>query len=189
MTLYSFRNEFPKELPKRIRLSNGDTRTDLEAFTEQELVDHGFVKAPTQPTLGPYQEHQWDGSSWSASDLEVPKEDVSRERDRRISSGFTWSTKEFQSDEDSRENINGAVSGALAYLISGGSPDELYWDNPNVPFMWLAKNNELIAMSPSQVVQFGQAMMAHKKQCIFAARTIKDMNPIPKDFTDDKYWP
>lgn len=187
--LYSFNNEYPKNLPKRIRLQDGSTKTDLKSMSKGDLESLGFKEAPVKPALALYQEHKWDGTNWTVSDLEVPKEHVNQERDRRISAGFTWSTKNFQSERDDRENINGAVSGAIAYLLAGGNPDELYWDNPNVPFMWLAKNNELIAMSPSQVIDFGKTMMAHKKQCIFAARTIKDMNPIPKDFTDDKYWP
>jgi len=35
----------------------------------------------------------------------------------------------------------------------------------------------------------GQAAMAHKQAHIWAARALKDMNPIPLDYTEDQYWP
>lgn len=36
---------------------------------------------------------------------------------------------------------------------------------------------------------FGQAAMAHKQVMIFAARTLKDADPLPADVTADELWP
>ncbi len=114
---------------------------------------------------------------------------VDAERDRRINAGFAWGGKQWQSDPDSRENINGAYSSALAYLMSGGSADEVYWSNPNTPLTWLAEDNSLVTMTPAMMIDFGNAALAHKKAHIFAGRSLKDTDPIPADFVDDKWWP
>lgn len=45
--LYSHQGQKPQELPERIRLSNGRTRTDSSTFTEEEIADAGFT--------GPYE--------------------------------------------------------------------------------------------------------------------------------------
>jgi hypothetical protein len=41
--LYSYLNNEPKPLPYRIRLSNGQTRTDPSTFTEEEIIDAGYI--------------------------------------------------------------------------------------------------------------------------------------------------
>lgn len=41
--LYSYQNNEPQPLPYRIRLSSGLSRTDPATFTEQEIVDAGYV--------------------------------------------------------------------------------------------------------------------------------------------------
>ena len=41
--LYSYLNNEPKPLPFRIRLSNGNTRTNPSTFTEEEITDAGYV--------------------------------------------------------------------------------------------------------------------------------------------------
>ncbi len=114
---------------------------------------------------------------------------VNAERDRRIDAGFTWNGKTFQSDRDSRKNIAGAATSAVSYIVGGGSPDEVYWQSPDTPFVWIATDNTEVQMTPAQMIAFGNAAMAHKKAHIFAARTLKDMAEIPADFADDKYWP
>lgn len=127
--------------------------------------------------------------TWTVEDRPVTGAMVDAERDRRINAGFTWQGKGWQSDADSRENINGAYSSALAYLLSGGQPDEVYWSDPNTPLTWLAEDNSLVTMTPAMMIDFGNAALTHKKAHIFAGRALKDMDPIPTDYTDDKWWP
>ena len=50
--LYSYQGQEPQELPNRIRLSDGRTRTDFSTFTEEEIVDAGFT--------GPYERPEYD---------------------------------------------------------------------------------------------------------------------------------
>lgn len=48
--LYSHNGNKPAELPHRIRLSDGSTRTDRDTFTPEEIADAGFTEAPAFPT-------------------------------------------------------------------------------------------------------------------------------------------
>ncbi|MGB0854246.1 MAG: DUF4376 domain-containing protein [Pikeienuella sp.] len=114
---------------------------------------------------------------------------VEAERDRRIDKGFSFSGLTFQSDRDSRENINGASTAAVAYLMSGGDPTNASWTGGDTPFGWLANDNTMVPLTAPEMIAFGNAALAHKSKHIFAARTLKAMEPIPVDFADDKYWP
>ena len=60
--LYSFKNMEPNVLPNRIRLSTGLTKTDPSTFTEQDLLDAGYVLvAQEYPSFDPKtQKVVWD---------------------------------------------------------------------------------------------------------------------------------
>jgi hypothetical protein len=55
--------------------------------------------------------------------------------------------------------------------------------------VWIAGDNSSVPMDAQTVTSFGQTAAAWKSAHVFAARAIKDMRPIPADFTDDAYWP
>tara|TARA_R100001086_G_scaffold16743_2_gene8193 strand:- start:2297 stop:2815 length:519 start_codon:yes stop_codon:yes gene_type:complete len=148
--------------------------------------EQGWIAAPAH--VGPG--WGYDGTNWTPpQEPEPASEDVNKERNRRISGGFSWNGHTFQSDPDSRENIIGSSVDATEFMRSGGSSDEVYWQSPDTPFVWLSEENQLVPLSPAQMIDMGRALLSHKKNCIFAARVLKDMDPIPSDFTDDKYWP
>ena len=50
--LYSYQGQEPQELPERIRVSNGKTRTDSSSFTAEEISNAGFT--------GPYERPEYD---------------------------------------------------------------------------------------------------------------------------------
>lgn len=62
--LYSFRNQYPGELPDRIRLSTGLTVTDRSTFTEEQILDAGYVPVDPPPTITEYQRLNWQDGSW-----------------------------------------------------------------------------------------------------------------------------
>lgn len=116
---------------------------------------------------------------------------VDAERDRRIDGGFSFKGHMFQSRPTDRENIAGAYSAALTAKIAG-APDELIVWSPSTngqPFAWIASDNSMVVMSVKDVLEFGQAALAHKQAHIMAARAIKNMETIPADFANDQYWP
>ena len=116
-------------------------------------------------------------------------DDVDAERDRRISAGFTFAGVAYQSRPEDRENITGASLAALAAMMNGAQPGDLRWHGGDSDFMWIAADNTVHHMDAQTVFAFGQTAMAHQQGIIFAARALKDADPIPLDYTDDAYWP
>jgi hypothetical protein len=114
---------------------------------------------------------------------------IDAERDRRIGAGMSFGGVRFQTREQDRENVHGAATLALAAMMSGAQPGDLYWHGGAQPFAWIAEDNSLHPFDAPGFFAFGKAMAAHKSGLIFAARALKDMDPIPADFTADSYWP
>lgn len=114
---------------------------------------------------------------------------IDAERDRRINGGFIFEGVEYQSRPEDRENIAGAATAALGAIVAGAQPGDLRWHGGAEDFAWIAADNTMHTMDAQTVYAFGQAAMAHKQAHIFAARTLKDADPIPDDFADDQWWP
>lgn len=121
----------------------------------------------------------------------VTKEQVDAERDRRIVSGFVFNGVRFQSRPEDRENIMGASTAALDAKVNGVQPGDLHWHgDPQNPFAWIAEDNSIVPMDAFTVFAFGKTALAHKQAHIFAARYLKNLDPIPADYaTNDIYWP
>jgi len=99
MSLYSFNQGEPKELPHEIRLSNGDIRTDSSSFTDEELADAGYVFAGFAPEHdAATQKATWSGTAWMVSDktaqeLQAERDalwaEIRQQRDQKINN-FEW---------------------------------------------------------------------------------------------------
>lgn len=61
MTLYSFKGERPTQLPNRIKLSNGFTKTDNTTFTVEELKDSGWIAVEDPPVVQYPSKLEWNG--------------------------------------------------------------------------------------------------------------------------------
>ena len=75
---YSFQGEYPitwDELPNRIRLSNSNTKTDKETFTEDELKDAGYIFVDPYPNYND-ETHvcNWTGTEWEITQFEIADE-------------------------------------------------------------------------------------------------------------------
>lgn len=116
------------------------------------------------------------------------KEDVDRERDRRIDGGFTFAGKVYDSDSDSRASIAGAMSQALAAVTAGAQTGDLRWMHPDKDFGWIAADNSITPMDATTCLAFARSAAAWYERLIFKARGLKDKSPIPMDFKDDKHW-
>jgi hypothetical protein len=66
--LYSKNGEYPSELPFRIVLSNGNTRTDTATFTPEEIADAGYVAVSEPPAGDGVSTISWTGTSWVQTD-------------------------------------------------------------------------------------------------------------------------
>ena len=64
MSLYTKNGEFPTQLPNRIKLSDGRTRTDKTTFTAEELADAGYVAVDNPPVADYPNKLEWTGTAW-----------------------------------------------------------------------------------------------------------------------------
>ena len=75
---YSYNRNYPitwDEIPNRIRLSNGNTKTDKETFTEEDLKDAGYVFTDVYPNYND-ETHvcNWTGTEWKITQFEIADE-------------------------------------------------------------------------------------------------------------------
>lgn len=147
----------------------------------------------------PSADHAWNGLTWAidpalqaanqATAQAQQRAAIDAQRDKRIDAGVMFGGVVFQSRATDRENIAGAAQLGLMAMVSGAQPGDLRWSNPDQDFAWIASDNSLVPMDAQTVVAFGKAAAERKRALIFAARQLKDMEPIPVDYTDDKWWP
>ena len=114
---------------------------------------------------------------------------IDAERDRRIDGGVTFNGTRFQTRPADRENVAGATQLATLAVMAGAQAGNLRWHGGASDFAWIAEDNSVVTMDAQTVIAFGQAVAAHKSGHIFAARALKDADPIPADYTADGYWP
>jgi hypothetical protein len=114
---------------------------------------------------------------------------VTQEAARRMVSGFAFQGRTFQSDVESQKRAAGAVTMAILAVIAGKQPGDLRWHDGDDDFYWIASDNARVPMDSQTVVAFGKAAGEWESQHVYAARKLKDMQPIPLDYTDDKHWP
>lgn len=136
----------------------------------------------------------YDGSNFSPPPVIIyPIENyqVDEERDRRISDGFFFDGVRYQTESQSdRENILGALGTALAAItVDGAQTGDLRWADPKFDFFWIAADNSRVPMDAQTCLAFARAAVARKSLLVIAGNTIKQMDPIPQDYTDDKWWP
>lgn len=147
----------------------------------------------------PSADHAWNGLTWAidpalqaanqATAQAQQRAAIDAQRDKRIDAGVMFGGVVFQSRATDRENIAGAAQLGFMAMVSGAQPGDLRWSNPDQDFAWIASDNSLVPMDAQTVVAFGKAAAERKQALIFAARQLKDMEPIPVDYTDDKWWP
>lgn len=114
---------------------------------------------------------------------------VNAERDRRIFSGFSFNGARFQSRIEDQKRISGAAILAAVAIMAGAKVGDYRWHGGDSDFSWIAEDNSLVRMDAQTVIAFGKAAAYHETAHVFAARALKDADPIPADYVNDKYWP
>lgn len=166
--------------------------TEQPSFTDTQICEE---IAPTKVGTEWYQ-------AWAVRDLtpteladnaEARRVKLSREintyRDAKIAEGFSFDGVMFDSRSEDQKRISGAGTLAFIAISQGAQAGDLYWHGGTEPFVWISKNNDLITMDAYTVVDFGRAAAKHETAHVFAARALKDMNPIPDDYSNPMYWP
>jgi len=114
---------------------------------------------------------------------------VKAERDRRLAVDFEFNGKMFQRDKDSLQRITGAATLAGFAIGNGAAVGDLRWANPDRDFGWIASDDTVVPMDAYTTFQFGQVAAGIETSIVFAAKALREMDPIPNDFKDDEYWP
>ncbi|MBQ2262711.1 MAG: hypothetical protein II336_15235 [Loktanella sp.] len=113
---------------------------------------------------------------------------VNSERDRRLAADFEFQGKMYQRDQVSITRISGAATLAGFAVGAGAQPGDLRWANPDRDFGWIAMDNTITPMDAHTAFAFGQAAANVETDLIFAAKSVREMDPIPDNFTDDVWW-
>lgn len=116
-------------------------------------------------------------------------ERVKDERDRRLPLDFEFNGKSYQRDAISIARISGAGALALGAMMSGAQPGDLRWHGRDTDFVWIASDDTLTPMDAQTCFAFGARAAAVETEIVFAAKALREMDPIPADYADDKYWP
>lgn len=200
MKLYSLNGQYPTQIPFRIKLSDGRTRTDPSSFTDEEIADAGYILVDNPPSTTPDKVIEWkqDTLSWIVRDKneaeiraesEMRKASMNEYRDRRVAEGFLFNGKYFDSGSEDQKRISGAAQLAFMAIIAGAAPGNLYWYSDQTPFGWIAQDNDIVFMDAYTVIEFAKQAARWEKMHIFAARALKDMDLVPDNYKDDMYWP
>ncbi len=111
--LYSYLGSYPTTIPERIRLSDGQTRTDSATFTEAELNDAGWTIVSDKPAVNEvYQGVEWDGTDWVI--LDRPQADVEKTINQKWAEIRARRNK-LLSDSDWTQLMDSPFQGARVY--------------------------------------------------------------------------
>jgi hypothetical protein len=142
MTLYTKNGSYPNNLPFRIKLSNGLTRTDPTSFTPEEIADAGYIVVEDPPASIPdTQILEWSGTAWNVRDKteqELTNElqrkwyEVRGQRDYMLSQ-LDWRFHRYQSQTrlnitptDNIENLD-TYAQALRDITLQTDPYNIVW--------------------------------------------------------------
>ena len=115
--------------------------------------------------------------------------DVDAEAKRRTQAGFVFNGKHYQFDDLAKSRITGAAALAhQAVTVGGKLPTDTKWHGGATDFAWIATDNTLTVMDAATVMAFGAAAANWESRHVFAAKALKDQNPIPSDYADDIFW-
>lgn len=115
--------------------------------------------------------------------------DVNAERDRRMNGSFTFNGSEFQCDAVSLSRITGAATLAGFAMGAGAQAGDVRWHGGTADFVWIDANNNFVSLDAPSMFAVGQAAAANESAHVFAAFSIRAIDPIPDDFADDSRWP
>ena len=122
----------------------------------------------------------WDGPSLAGA--------INAERDRRLAV-FHFGGHSYQFTPESRLDVAGAGSLAQGAIIMGAQVGDLRWADPDRDFTWITADNQQVTMDAQTCFAFAKTAALWRADHIYAARALKDTNPIPETWANDAHWP
>ena len=139
MALYSLNGKYPQALPERIRLSNGQTRSDSSTFTAEEIADAGYVAVVKPPYKSITHTLDWDGTNFTSrlyNDAEIAAKwvEIRDNRDQVLNQvdimhGVTIDVDTYKSAETTAElsDDQKAAKQALRDITDQDNPFDISW--------------------------------------------------------------
>jgi len=184
---YSLNGARPAPLPERVTLANGETRTALHQYVDEQLAAWGLERAPDPPTIARGQKLDWVDGAWVVSAPGADPAAVNTERERRIQKGVTVSltglaeTVRILGTEKDQHLLHGRATVAMALKGAGDTTTMPFRDADNVIHM----------LSLDQMIELFLKGATWVTAVYAASWALKDArNPIPWDFYKDSHgWP
>lgn len=63
MSLYSYKGAYPTQLPKRLKFSNGLTKTDPSTFTAEDIQNAGWITVDYPPVVDYPNKLEWNSET------------------------------------------------------------------------------------------------------------------------------
>lgn len=151
----------------------------IGGFGDGAEPPQGSVEVPRPPSAF----HTWDGSSW-VPPAATPGQ-VNTERTRRLEAGTVIDISGYgpvavQGRDQDQITIL-ALETSARDLMAAGVVD------PVVPFR--DRDNVQHMLTPSQTVDLMRKAKSFAQLIYQSSWDLKDGDPIPQDYTDDKHWP
>lgn len=180
-----------------IEVATGNVLTRVFVDDDQETYDpgEGLIAVPVTAEQVAYAGCLWSEEEGFVEPVRPPppapiSQDVNAERDRRIATGFSFGGAAFQLDEVSISRVAAMGADARFAVLGGAQAGNLRWADPDNDFGWIATDNTIVSMDAPAMTGFADAAKLWVARNTFAARALKDLDPIPADFAiNPAYWP
>lgn len=194
--LYSLNGNYPTELPFRIRLSDGSTRTEPSSFTQEDIADAGYIEVSEPPVITNSQVLSWSSQliDWVVRD-KTPEElawELSTAKNERLNyitecrdKDFNSLTTNWDNDTwDARETDSTRIANVLT-MIEQANKQGI----PTPPVIdWRTYDDQSRTLTIAQLTQLGASMFqsqqvvwykqAALKDQILAATTVAQVNAV-----------
>lgn len=117
------------------------------------------------------------------------REAINVERNRRMNGVITFQDHTYEADQFSYDLIRDAHVVASNAIVEGAQPGDFRWSEPDSDFAWRDIAEVWVPMDAMTCVDFAERVISYRGSCVRHGMALKTMNPLPEDYTDDKYWP
>lgn len=130
--LYSHKGKYPEQLPNRIRMPDGLTRT--KPFSEDDLFIAGYHQISPPSSLKWYEKLDWSGTDWVITQKDISEiwSFIRKQRDEKIKE-VEWRYNRYYRHErlglpqiDSIQNLDTYIQ-ALADITKQTNPYAIIW--------------------------------------------------------------
>lgn len=160
--LYTLNGDYPTQIPFRIKLSDGRTRTDPTTFTAEEIADAGYTLVNNPPAYdSTYQVLGWTGTSWTVSNIpvsELREQRKSQLKDIRYQQEISHPT--VDTSRQSQAMINGVWSAAQL--------------NPSIIVNFKNKDGSWATLDATAIQYVANLVVTHVQACFNNEKILSD---------------